>query len=110
MTSSCSFRISKRTQEKADELRKELHRQRAQMRERVPPSQRRRICDDDREEENDQRMELIHSESNFNVVKDASNKSLSRSHLHVRQYSHVFYRVWRARTYGANQGWMVTLK
>jgi len=63
------FRISKRTQEEADELRKELRRQRAQMRERVPPSQRRWICDNDREEENDQHMELIHSESNFNFVK-----------------------------------------
>jgi len=62
------FRISKRTQEKADELPKELCRQRAQIRERVPPSQRRQIRDDDREEENDQRMELIPSESNFNFV------------------------------------------
>ena len=41
-------------QEKADELRKKLRRHRAQIRERVPPSQRRRICDDDLEEENDQ--------------------------------------------------------
>ena len=63
------FGISKRTQEKADVLRKELRRQRAQMRERVPASQRRRICDDDREEENDQSKELIYSESNFNFVK-----------------------------------------
>jgi len=63
------FRISKRTQEKADELRKELRRQRAHLRERVPPSERRRIRDDDREEENNQRMELIHSKSNFNFVK-----------------------------------------
>jgi len=39
------------------------------MRERVPPSQRRRIRDDHREEENDQRMEFIHSKSNFNFVK-----------------------------------------
>jgi len=36
------FRISKWTQEKADELRKKVRRQRAQMRERVHPSQRRR--------------------------------------------------------------------
>jgi len=63
------FRISKQTQEKSDELCKELRPQRAQKRERVPPSQRRRIRDDDCEEENDQRMELIHSESNFNFVK-----------------------------------------
>jgi len=63
------FRISKQTQEKADELRKELRHQRAQMRERVPPSQQHGITDEDREEENDQRMELIHSESNFNILK-----------------------------------------
>jgi len=63
------FRISKRTQEKADELRKEVDRQRAQMREQVPTSQRLQILDDDREEVNNQRMELIHSESNFNFVK-----------------------------------------
>jgi len=63
------FRISKRTQEKADELRKELRRERAQMRERVRPSQRGQIRDNDREEENDQDMELIHSESNFSFVK-----------------------------------------
>jgi len=39
------------------------------MRERVPSSQWCRIPDDDREEENDQRMELKHSECNFNLVK-----------------------------------------
>jgi len=39
------------------------------MRERVPPSPGCPICDDDCEEENDQRMELIHSESNFYYVK-----------------------------------------
>jgi len=63
------FRISKQTQEKADELRKELRRQRGQMREQVSTSQRRRIHDDNREEENDQPLELIPSESNFNFVK-----------------------------------------
>ena len=62
------FRISKRMQEKADRLHKEVGHQRAQMRQRVPPSERRRICDDDLEEQNDERMELIHSESNFNFV------------------------------------------
>jgi len=77
------FRISKWTQEKANELHKELRRQRAQMRERVPPSQRRRIHDVNYEEENDQRMELIHSESNFNFV---------RMHLisHFRDHSYMF--------------------
>jgi len=64
-----AFRISKRTQENADELGKELRPQRAQMSERVPPSQRRRIRGDHGEEDNDQGMELIHSESNFKFVK-----------------------------------------
>ena len=69
-TSSWSFAYPNgRRREKADELRKKLPRLRAQMRERVPPSQQRQIRDDDREEENDQYMELIHSESNFNFVK-----------------------------------------
>jgi len=63
------FGISKRTQEKAGELRKQLRSQRAQLREQVPASQWRRIRGDDREKENDQHMELIHSQSNFNFVK-----------------------------------------
>jgi len=62
------FHISKWTQEKADELRNELCCQQAQMRERVPPSQRRQIRDNDREEENDQCMEFIHSKSNFTFL------------------------------------------
>jgi len=77
------FRISKRTQEKVDELCKELRRQRTQMRERVPPSQRRRICDNDHEGENAQHLELIHSKSNFNFV---------QMHLisHFRDHTHMF--------------------
>jgi len=75
------FRISQRTQEKADELRKGLRHQRAQMREPVPPSQRRQIRDDDGEEENHQRMELIHSESNFNFV---------RMHLIIHFRDHIY--------------------
>jgi len=47
------FHISKWTQENADEFCKDLCRQRAKMRERVPPSQWRQIHDDDQEEEND---------------------------------------------------------
>jgi len=43
------FSISKRTQEKAGELRMQLRRQRAQLREQVPASQRRRIRGDNRE-------------------------------------------------------------
>ena len=35
----------------------------------VAPSKRRRVRDEDREEENDQRMDIIHSESHFNFIK-----------------------------------------
>jgi len=73
-------------QEKADELSKELHHQRAQMRERVPPSQRRRIRDDDCEAENDQRMELIHSESIFNFVKM---HLISHFHDHIYMFGNI---------------------
>jgi len=66
----------------ADGLRKELRRQRAPMRERVPPSQRRRIRDDDCEEENHQDIEFIHSEANFNYVK-IHLMSHFRDHIHM---------------------------
>ena len=80
------FRISKRTQENADELRKELRRERALIRERVPPSQRRRIPDDDCEEENDQRMEFIYAQSNFNFVKM---HLISHFRNHIYQFGNI---------------------
>jgi len=52
----------------------------------VPPSQRRRIHDDDREQENDQRMELIHSESNFNFVKM---HLISHFHDHIYMFGNI---------------------
>ena len=76
------FPISKWTQEKADGLRKELRRQRGQMRERVPRSQRCRICDDDCNEENDQHMDLIYSESHFYFLKMPL-RSHFRDHIYV---------------------------
>ena len=80
------FRICKRTQEKADKLRKELHWERALIRVRVPPSQRCRIREDDREEEINQRMELIHAESNFNFVKM---DLISHFRDHIYQFSNI---------------------
>ena len=80
------FRVSKRTQAKIDEERKELRRQRAQINQRVAPSKRGRVRDEDREEENDGRMDLIYSESQFNFVK---------MHLlihfgdHIRQFGNI---------------------
>ena len=63
------FRVSKRTQAKIDEERKELRRQRAQINQRVGPSKRHGVRDEDREEENDRCMDLIQSESPFNFGK-----------------------------------------
>ena len=64
------FRVSKRTQAKIDEEQEELRRrQRAQINQRVAPSKRRGVRDEDREEENDRRMDLIYSESHFNFIK-----------------------------------------
>ena len=61
--------MTKRTQAKVDKQRKEIRRQRALIRERVAPSQRRRMRDDDRDEEDELRMDMIHGESHFNFIK-----------------------------------------
>ena len=80
------FRVSKRTQAKIDEERKELRRQRAQINQRVAPSKRRRVRDEDCEEENDRRMDQIYSASHFNFIK---------MHLlihfgdHIRQFGNI---------------------
>ena len=63
------FRISKQTQAKADELPKELRRERTLVNRSVARSKRPRIREQDRQEENDQRMDLIHAESHFNFIK-----------------------------------------
>jgi len=65
------FRVSKRTQAKADEQRRELRRQRTLVNQSVAKStrKRRRTQEQDREEENDQRMHFINAQSHFNFVK-----------------------------------------
>ena len=80
------FPISKRTQEKADELPKELRPQKPLLRERVPPSQRYRIPDNDSGEKNDQCMELINAKSNFNFVKM---HLISHFRDHIYQFSNI---------------------
>src|SRR5437660_3621386 len=60
------YRVSKRTQAKVDEQGSELRHQRAQMNQPVATSKWRRVCDDDHAEENNRRMDLIHSESHYN--------------------------------------------
>ena len=80
------FRVSKCTQAKIDEERKELRRQRAQINHCVAPSKRRRVRDADREEENDRRMDLIYSESHFNFIKI---HLLIHFGDHIRQFGNI---------------------
>ena len=80
------LRVSKRTQAKIDEERKELRRHRAQINQRVAPSKQRRVRDEDHEEENDRGMDLIHSESHFNFIKM---HLLIHSGHQIRQFGNI---------------------
>ena len=80
------FRASKCTQTKIDEQRKEIRRQRAQMEQSVARSKRRRVHDDDREEENDPHMDLIQTEFLFNFIKM---HHLSHFRDHRRQFENI---------------------
>jgi len=80
------FRVTKRTQAKVDKQRKEILRQRSLMREGATPSQRRRIRDDDRDEENELRMDMINAESHFNFIKM---HLLSHFCDHIRQFGNI---------------------
>ena len=52
----------------------------------MAPSKRRRIRDDDREEDHEQRMDLIHSESHFNFIKI---HLLSHFSDHIGQFGNI---------------------
>ena len=80
------FRVTKRTQAKVDRQRKEIRQQRSLRREGAAPSQRHRICDDDRDEENELRMDMINAESHFNFVKM---HLLSHFCDHIRQFGNT---------------------
>jgi len=80
------FRVSKRTRAKVDKQRKELRHQRAQSNMRVAPSKRRRRLEDDRDDENQLRMDMIHTESHFNCVKM---HLLSHFSDHIRQFGNI---------------------
>jgi len=80
------FRVTKRTQRKVEKQRKEIRRQRALMRERVATSQRCRMRHDDRDEEDELRMDMIHGESHFNFIK----MHLLRHFCdHIRQFGNI---------------------
>ena len=63
------FRVTKHTLAKVDEQWQEIRHQRTQMSQAMALSKRRRICEGDREEADERRMDLIHSESHFNFIK-----------------------------------------
>ena len=52
----------------------------------VTTSKQRRVHDDDHVEENDQRMDLINSESHFNFIKM---HLLSHFHEHIHQFGNI---------------------
>jgi len=80
------FRVTKRTLAKVDEQRREIRHQRTQMGQPVAPSKGRRIRHDDREEEHERPMDLIHRESHFNFIKIYL---LSHFSDHIRQFGNI---------------------
>ena len=61
--------VSKRTLATVDDQRRELRQRRTDVSRTLAGSKRRRVHAQDRDEENDRRMELVHAESHFNFVK-----------------------------------------
>jgi len=80
------FRVSKRTGAKVDKQRQVLGHHRAQSIMQGAPSKRRRRLEDDRDEENELRMDMIHTESHFNLVKM---HLLSHFSDHIRQFGNI---------------------
>ena len=80
------FRVTKRTLSKVDEQREEIRHQSTQMSQPVAPSKRRRFRDDDREEEHERCMDLIHCESHSNFIKI---DLLSYFSDHIRQFGNI---------------------
>ena len=80
--------MTKRTQAKVDKQRKEIRHQRALIRERVAPSQQRLMREDDRDEEDELRMDImmIHGKSHFNFIKM---HLLSHFCDHIRQFGNI---------------------
>jgi len=83
---SLEFRVTKRTQDKLDKQRKEIRRQRALVIERAAPSLRRRMRDDNRQEENDRCPDYVGGESHFNFIKM---HLLSHFCDHIRQFGNI---------------------
>jgi len=80
------FRVSKETQTKPDEFRREQRRDRNQLNQSVEQSMMQRAHDADCEEENDQRMEFIYAESNFNFI---MMHLITHLHDHIYQFGNI---------------------
>jgi len=80
------FRVTKRTQDKVDKQRNEIRRERTLVIERVAPSLRRRMRDDNREDESDLCLDLVRGESHFNFIKM---HLLSHFCDHIRQFGNI---------------------
>jgi len=80
------FRVTKRTQDKVNKQRKEIRSQRALVIERVARSLRRRMRDDNRQEENDLCLDLVRGKSHFNFIKM---HLLSNFCDHKRQFGNI---------------------
>ena len=80
------FRVTKRTQDKVDKQRNEIRRERTLVIERVAPSLRRRMRDDNREDESDLCLDLVRGESHFNFIKM---HLLSHFCDHKRQFGNI---------------------
>jgi len=80
------FLVSKQTRAKADELRRELRQYQNQVKQLVPQSKRCWVRDEDGEDMNDQHMELIYAESNFNFIKIHLSTYF---HDHIYKFSNI---------------------
>jgi len=80
------FRVTKRTQDKVDKQQKAIRRPRALVIERVAPSLRRRMRDDNHQEDNDLCLDLVRGESHFNFIKM---HLLSHFCDHIRQFGNI---------------------
>jgi len=80
------FQVSQQTGAKFDEQRKEIQHHRAQRTKRVPRCNR--PLEDEGDEENDLRMDMIHTESQFNFVQMHLLSHFS-NHWHIRQFGNI---------------------
>jgi len=80
------FRVTKRTLAKVDEQLREIRHQTRQMSQPVAPSKPRGNLVDDREADHERRMDLIHRELHFNLLKI---HLLSHLSDHIRQFGTI---------------------